>query len=711
MPRPLAASGDTERSARRLVRSTALVCILALGAALLLSSSAPAAVQVTSTADPSGGTCTLREAIEAVNNHASSGGCSGVEASGETIIEVPANTYGLASQLEIKAGAEVRIVGIGGFAVLDGGNHNRVLEVASGATATLVGIEVTHGRAHNAPVPVSVYQAFPGESGGGIYNKGTLTLENDLVLENQAGNGANGLDSEPLTSGGSGSEGGSGGGIYNSGSLTIFNTTIGKNLTGAGGTGGDGGEGETPAVGHFANGLTGGKGGPAGDGGGIFNSGSLHIEDSTVSENATARGGNGGSGGQGAGAQGGFGAGRGGDGGEGGNSGRQYQKNEAEFEDAERGGGGIYNAGSLEMVNSTIYKNNTGAGGNGGSSASGGAREISGFETSGRAGIGGGAGRGGGLFSGGAPHTPVHLTNVTIYANRTGDGGNGGGGGGGAADTLGGGAGGYGGDGGGLFTQGPSSGGSEVVLTNVTIAGNGVGAAGLAGNSARPEFGAPGVRGVGAGIATGGRYNPSGFSIFEKNSIVAGNGNPAAGDTNCHTHYRPEQYEDFDDLGYNITFPAGGASDATCPGVTADPGLGTFGSNGGPTQTLVPSGAAVGIVPLAACTVHEDQRGNPRPAPGKQVCDAGAVETGTGSGTPPDEEEGGGEEEGGTPGGGTGGGSSAPIVPTPLAPITVTPPVPAPPAPAAKKKCRKGSKLKHGKCVKGTSKHHKKKHK
>jgi hypothetical protein len=608
----------------------AAVCALASIAVLTAAASAAAAVHVTSTSDEGVGTCTLRGAIEAANNHADAGGCTGVEPSGsQTTIEVPANNYVLTGQLEIKSGANVRIVGTGGgYALLSGANQNRVLKVASGATAVLAKVEITAGRAHNAPVPPNVFTAYPGEEGGGILNAGALTIEDSLVTENHAGEGAAGLDSSLQNSGGSGSEGGSGGGIFNTGSLAIYRSTISKNLTGRGGDGGNGGQGEAPAIGHNPSGLDAGRGGPAGSGGGILSTGSLLIEDSTITENATNRGGNGGAGGQGAGAANGFGGGRGGDGGEGGNSGYQYQKNTGYSEDGERGGGGIYNErGTLTIVDSTISKNNTGAGGNGGPSGSGGPNEIGGFYTSGRAGVAGGAGRGGGLMTLGRSAS-VHLTNVTVYGNFTGQGGNGGGGGGGAADTLGGGPGGVGGDGGGIWTEG-STRGSELVLTNVTIAGNALGAEGL-----------------------------GGASVYMRNTVVAGNGNPALGDYNCVQRYQPN-YNDLVDQGNNLSFPAGGGENKTCPGAVGDPGFGLFGDNGGPTQTLVPSGAAIGIVPLAACTVAEDQRHVARHVAPKATCDAGAVETTlTGPPTPPGGENGGGENGGGGSGSGGGGGGA-----------------------------------------------------
>jgi hypothetical protein len=633
----------------------ATACAVASLALLISCASALATVHVTSTSDEGSGVCTLRGAIEAVNSGSDIGGCTGVE-SGQTTIEVPANTYSLNSTLELKAGADAKILGTGGYAVLSGADKNRVMKVQSGATVTLANVEIVHGRAHNAPVPVNVYSGFAGEDGGGILNAGSLTLEACLVTENAAGNGANGLGSEGRSSGGSGTQGGSGGGIYNTGSLSIYGSTISDNRSGKGGNGGPGGDGEAPSPGHNPQGLTGGTGAPSGSGGGIFNAGGLYIENSTISGNATERGGNGGGGGRGAGAQNKFGSGTGGDGGEGGNNGKQYLKNSAEYEEAARGGGGIANiGGSLTMVGSTISGNNAGAGGNGGGSGPGGQWEESNrFSDSGRAGIGGGGGRGGGLLTAGI-NSPVHLTNVTVYGNFTGEGGLGGGGGGGADNTLGGGAGGYGGDGGGIWSFGAAN-GSEAVLTQVTIAGNAVASGGLGGGSPDPKFiGSPGPRGLGAGIATGGRYNPSGSAVFLKNSIVAVNGNPALGDTNCNQHYIPPTYDDLYDLGNNLTFPSGLGANETCPGTVGNPAFGPFGNNGGPTQTLVPSAAAIGLVPLAACSVATDQRGLPRHAGAKESCDAGAVETTLTGPAPPEEPIG--ETPGGGGAGGGGGGN------------------------------------------------------
>ena len=662
--------------------------------ALSLCSPANAAMTVGSTGDSGG--CSLRGVIEAVEANTSNG-CGSVE-SPTTTIDLPANTITLGPQLVVNKG-NMAIVGDEGNpagTIIKGGS-DRVMEVKSSATVRLVGLEITKGHTPNAaPAPDIYHQNIVG-NGGGILNQGTLTLEHALVTENGTGNGSLGANGPLESHGGGGGESGAGGGIFNDlgASLTIRHSTINKNLTGDGGKGGEGGAGVN-AIGHFPNGGDGGAGGTSGDGGGIYNAGTLTIEGSTISGDFTGRGGEGGTGAAGTGEVEERGPFNGGDGGEGGNSGVQYIKEAGSNADALKGGGGIYNAGSLTMTNSTISGNGTGAGGNGGGSGAGGGPSKYGrFADSGHAGTGGGGGRGGGLFTGGGygGHSPVSLTNVTIYGNRTGDGGEGGPGGGGEESTLGGGVGGWGGDGGGVWSEGAAS-GSEVILTHVTIAGNGLGGAGLSGGSANPQRNASGSeRGLGAGIDTGGRYG-NGSAVFLKNSIVADNGSNAAGDTNCHQRYYPT-YTDIVDQGGNVTW-----NDTTCTGKVANPMLGALANNGGPTETVLPGagGSAIGAVPAASCTVHEDQRGLPRPGAGKTNCDAGAVETQSGESPPGGGEEKAGERPGGSnPGGGNpGGGNPGGSNPTPK-PL----------------KCKKGFKKKtvNGKarCVKmkKTHRHHK----
>lgn len=604
--------------------------------ALIGSVSSASAITVDSTGESG---CSLRAAINAAATNNSGTSCGAVVSGGTTPINLPANTYTpFDGQLLVPAGANISINGANVnnplTTVIDATNNDprRVFEIKSGANVTMSGLTITGGRTSAGAIAGNPFQAFPGDDGGGILNGGVLTLDHVVVTGNKTGAGGQGAAGPAENNGGGGGSGGSGGGIYNASgaSLTVSFSTISDNITGAGGEGGVGGNGVS-GLGHRSDASTGGRGGPAGSGGGIFNLGSVTISKSTISGNQTGRGGLGGDGGVGAlpftvnTSH--FPAGRGGNGGQGGNNGRGYNSNTGFYEDnAVSGGGGINNRGSLTISDSTISNNNTGAGGNGGVGGPEGDNLDGSFSDGGGGGFGGGAGPGGGLLVSqiGANAT---LTNVTLAGNYTGQGGAGGGGG---TGGLGGGHGGYGGLGGGIWALGSSSSGS-VVLNHVTIAKNAVGAGGPGGpDNVSP--GQSGIRGKGAGINTASRTNPGTSSgLYIKNSIVASNGNFAAGDVNCTQYYPPEQYVDISDQGHNISYGTVGFLDNTCPGDNGDPALGLLGDHGGPTETMLPNAGSVAIggVPLASCTVPNDQRGFPRPGADGVSCDIGAVETGT----------------------------------------------------------------------------------
>jgi hypothetical protein len=202
------------------------------------------------------------------------------------------------------------------------------------------------------------------------------------------------------------------------------------------------------------------------------------------------------------------------------------------------------------------------------------------------------------------------------------------------------GAAGAGGSGGGI-----TLGGTPLTGLHVTIAGNATGTPGMGTGSPSPAKG-------------GGLFLPVGITNLD-NTLVASN---TAGDPsfqNC--------------LGaiaggaHNISFGGTG-----CPMsfATGNPLLGALQNNGGPTATraIGAGGAAVDAVPVTGENCEAtDQRGITRPQIG--ACDIGAFEL-----------------------------EPAPVVITPPA-TTVTTPA-ATPAIPAKKKCKKGRKLKRGKCVK-----------
>lgn len=309
-----------------------------------------------------------------VSNNSDSGAGSLRQAIIDTASGGSVTFSGVTGTISLTSGAlvinkSITITGPGaGSLDIDAGGFSRVFEIQSG-TVSISGLTISGGKAPDGN---------PGGNGGGILNAGILTLSNCTVRDNNAGNatdgsagsaggvGGTGGDGAPGAdgvagdvhgknggtgnagliggSGGNGTSGGAGGkggGIYNTGTLTLQNCTITYNNTPDGGstvTGGIGGTG--------GQGGTGGKGGIGGNGGW----GGKGCSSCGVPANGGA-GGNGGTGGIG------------GNGGAGGNGGDGGQ------------GGGVYNAGTLTVRNSSITLNvagREGSAGNGGAAGSGG---------------------------------------------------------------------------------------------------------------------------------------------------------------------------------------------------------------------------------------------------------------------------------------------------------------------------------------------------
>ena len=276
-------------------------------------------------------------------------------------------------------------------------------------------------------------------------------------------------------------------------------------------------------------------------------------------------------------------------------------------------GGGIYNApGATAVINASfITGNRAGSAGNAGSGSN---ATSAGY--GGRAGRAGGGGYGGGLASFGS----LTVTASTFSANTTGTGGNGAMGG---SGTYGSGTGtpsNPGGSGGGLFVYATSAAAqltNDTVTANTTARGGSGGtAAGLGGDGGGVE-GALGVAELrfvtvadNAAAGTGGGLGASSASLLERDSIVASNA--ATSGSNC----APVVADD----GGNLVF-----GDHSCGGTNADPRLGPLQSNGGPTQTMAlkPGSDAIDLVPVADCP-DTDQRGVTRPQGPR--CDAGAYE-------------------------------------------------------------------------------------
>ncbi|EJN32635.1 Ig-like domain-containing protein [Pseudomonas sp. GM80] len=218
---------------------------------------------------------------------------------------------------------------------LDGQYKTRVVEVTSGNTVTLDGLVITKGLvAGNGGNGGS---AAAGAMGGGIFNAGTLTLNNVTVTANAAsgGGGGGGVTGGYVGGGGGGGAGiggqsGGHGGTSGPGTGTYAGGAGGAN---AGGYGGGYSPTDMGGRGGTSTGGVGGNGGSAGAG--------------------YSHGGNGGSASNGTLSIGGGGGGSGWDkvGGVGGNA-----------------AGGIYNAasGTLKVIGNSVISNNIAAGGGGG---------------------------------------------------------------------------------------------------------------------------------------------------------------------------------------------------------------------------------------------------------------------------------------------------------------------------------------------------------
>jgi hypothetical protein len=245
--------------------------------------------------------------------------------SGDTIV-FAANLAGQTIKLtsgELLINTNLTIQGLGANQLAVSGNKaGRVFDIGANGNVTISGLTIENGKA-----PVNL--RFPTGQGGGIFNAGTLMLNNCDVRSNTAGG---------VVSPGNGNNGGSGqgGGLYSlGGTVTLNNDTFSNNVA-AGGSGG-------VAISVSSRGGTGGNG----QGGGIYvATGTLNLTNDTFANN-NARGGNGGGGALGVGGAGGNGE-----------------------------GGGLYNAGAtLTLTNDTIAGNQTlsGSGGfsRGGSGSNG----------------------------------------------------------------------------------------------------------------------------------------------------------------------------------------------------------------------------------------------------------------------------------------------------------------------------------------------------
>jgi hypothetical protein len=164
----------------------------------------------------------LRQAIQDANLH------PGADDVGFTAIPPPQGSTITLTSGPLTITGNLTINGPGAKFLTVSGNHaSRVFEITASATASIAGLTVANGTASAAS-----------PSGGGILNRGTLTLTDSTVRDNAA-------------------PGGSGGGIANFGTATVNDSTFSGNKANVSGSG-------------------------------LYNSGRLTLTDSTVSGNTIA---------------------------------------------------------------------------------------------------------------------------------------------------------------------------------------------------------------------------------------------------------------------------------------------------------------------------------------------------------------------------------------------------------------------------------------
>ena len=203
----------------RLAASTAVVVVATMGSP---DTAEAATITVTTLDDElnSDADCSLREAIQAANTNATVDACTA--GSGADTITLPTGTYALSisgagedsnATGDLDISDDLTINGQGATStIIDGGTIDRVLDVSPGVAATFAGVTITGG------------DSGAGVSGGGVRNRGSLTIDNSVVTGNAAGD---------TTSVGAGA--GGGGVLNDAGTLVINNSPVSSNVAFTGG--------------------------------------------------------------------------------------------------------------------------------------------------------------------------------------------------------------------------------------------------------------------------------------------------------------------------------------------------------------------------------------------------------------------------------------------------------------------------------------------
>ncbi len=261
---------------------------------------APPPIIVTSNSGGTGGPdCTLRDAITAANTDTATGGCPAGNGADTILLQAPFSLYRLTAVDNTTDGSnglpsitsEITIVNDHASAPRSFIDHSpapgtpdfRIFHVASTGHLTLEGVVVQNGR---------------GVNGGGIFNRGTVTLDDSQVIGNEAtNNGAgiyNGKGTVTLTNSDIlGNEALiDGGGIFNNGGVVTLsgNSIISNNTANVSGGGIKNDNGGTV---ELTDTTISDNSAYTVDGGGIDNLGTLKLTNSTVSGNSAGRDGGG----------------------------------------------------------------------------------------------------------------------------------------------------------------------------------------------------------------------------------------------------------------------------------------------------------------------------------------------------------------------------------------------------------------------------------
>lgn len=252
------ARSQTVKNPFSLPRIGAWLTGLMLSSLVLIASASAATITVGNAGDPATGnaarcnaanTCTLRDAI------AKAAAVTGTAAGDTIVFNLPAYSTITLSGSELLIDKNLIIDGstVADLAI-SGNDHSRVVEISAGVTTTLKRLIIRNGKSSDG-------------SGGGIYNRGALTLAYSTVANNNAANG---------------------GGIYtDNASLTLTGSTISNNTARVGG-----GIRSLSSTLKLAGGTVANNTADSGDGGGmIIISGALILTNSMVMNNTALSGG------------------------------------------------------------------------------------------------------------------------------------------------------------------------------------------------------------------------------------------------------------------------------------------------------------------------------------------------------------------------------------------------------------------------------------